>query len=134
MNAIETTILLIDDDLIANFYNQKVILKTQPTAKVISFEGAKMALNYLNKLNDDGKHPSPDIILLDINMPEMDGWSFLESYTKTKFSKNSATKIFILTSENFEENKEKKARYKIVSNYICKPLDKNKLKKLLTAL
>ena len=75
MNAIETIILLIDDDLIANFYNQKVILKIQPTAKVISFEGAKMALAYLNKLNDgdDGKHPSPDIILLDINMPEMDG-------------------------------------------------------------
>ena len=57
MNAIETIILLIDDDLIANFYNQKVILKIQPTAKVISFEGAKMALDYLNKLNngDDGK-------------------------------------------------------------------------------
>jgi CheY-like chemotaxis protein len=75
MNAIETIILLIDDDLIANFYNQKVILKIQPTAKVISFEGAKMALDYLNKLNDgdDGKYPSPDIILLDINMPEMDG-------------------------------------------------------------
>ena len=49
MNAIETIILLIDDDLIANFYNQKVILKIQPTAKVISFEGAKMALDYLNQ-------------------------------------------------------------------------------------
>ena len=53
---------------------------------------------------------------------------------KNQIFKNSATKIFILTSENFEENKEKTARYKIVSNYICKPLDKNKLKNLLTAL
>lgn len=62
----------------------------------------------------------------------MNGWSFLEEYTQTKAAKNSTPKVFILTSEDSKENKERATRYKIVSKYICKPLDKNSVKELLT--
>jgi CheY-like chemotaxis protein len=132
MNTNKTTVLLIDDDKNANFYNQRIIEKTQLTAEVTSFEDAHKALKYLTQKNGEENYPAPDIIFLDINMPDMDGWSFLEQYINTTAAKNSAPKVFIITSEDSEEDKERAARYKIVSNYICKPLDKNKLKELLT--
>tara|TARA_B110000090_G_C13387512_1_gene448264 strand:+ start:2513 stop:2917 length:405 start_codon:yes stop_codon:yes gene_type:complete len=125
-------ILLIDDDKNANFYNQRIIEKTQLAEEVISFENAKMALEYLKKQNGERKYPSPDIIFLDINMPGMDGWEFLEQYTIRKSTQKLNTKIIMLSSSDNNDDRDRAARFDVVSNYICKPLDKNSLKELLT--
>lgn len=132
MSTHKIKILLIDDDKNANFYNQRIIEKTQLAEEVISFENAKMALEYLKKQNGERKYPSPDIIFLDINMPGMDGWEFLEQYTIRKSTQKLNTKIIMLSSSDNNDDRDRAARFDVVSNYICKPLDKNSLKELLT--
>ena len=68
------TILLVDDDETTNFYNELIIQKHFSEAKIVVMTNGQKALDYLEQ-----NHP-PTIILLDINMPVMDGFEFLEIY------------------------------------------------------
>ena len=70
-------IMLVDDDADTNFYNKIVLEQTDATNEIVVFENGKDALMYLEKGNN-----KVDLILLDINMPIMNGWQFLEHYEK----------------------------------------------------
>jgi CheY-like chemotaxis protein len=66
-------ILLLDDDPINNYVNQKFIEKTHPGSDVTEFLEAEQALHYL-------KDNKPDLIFLDIDLPHINGWQFLNQY------------------------------------------------------
>lgn len=117
-----TTILLIDDDPINNIVNNKLLNKFDSSLKIIEFLSARDALQYLQ--NPDNK--TPDIILLDINMPEMNGWEFLKAYEPLNFK----CKLFLLTSSIAHEDIHRAKEFKVVQGFLTKPLEDDKIRKI----
>ncbi len=117
--------IVIDDDRINNMVCESVIKKLHEQNQVISFLRAEDALNYL-KNNTSVK---PDIILLDINMPEMDGWEFLDNYQK--LNGDNKAQIFMLSSSINQNDFDKAKTYTQVLDYIVKPFSKDKLMKII---
>jgi len=73
----------------------------------------------------------PEIILLDLNMPVMDGWQFLDAFIK-KYP-NQDVHIFIVTSSIDQADIDKAASYKLVSNYVVKPLQRDQILEMIQA-
>lgn len=107
-------IVLIDDDPISIFVTEKLMQRNimQP-CKVFSFDNAMDALR-------DIYHISPDYLFLDLNMPEMTGWDFLETFNPIK----SDPEIYILSSSVDERDIIKANQYMQVKKYLSKPLIK----------
>ena len=82
MKAINT-ICIIDDDFIYRSILQKMLLKLDVCNNIVAYENGEMALNAIKGLIGS-KGVTPDIIFLDINMPVMNGWEFLEGFAKIK--------------------------------------------------
>lgn len=119
--------ILIDDDPIINLVHKKVIIKNDLEAEVTDFISGKKALDYLKNSNDTEKN----IILLDINMPEMNGFEFLDAPLKHKGINCDQFNIFILTSSLNNKDKEQATQYPILKGYLEKPLDISNLQKLI---
>ena len=115
------SVLLIDDDEATNFLHQLIIKKSGLTENINIARDGKEALRYLTSVIE-GKHALPELIFLDINMPIMDGWEFLDEYQKLPLSGSNKPVLLILTaSENPAD--EKRARdYLAVSGFLNKPL------------
>lgn len=113
-------ILLIDDDEINNFINSKLITLQYPNIQIEICLGSKLALAKLNN------GTNPDLILLDLNMPGIDGWGFIEQFRKTKKS----IPIIILTSSINNSDYNKSKQYVEVLDYVDKPLNKLKIEKI----
>ncbi|UII30985.1 response regulator [Fulvivirga ulvae] len=120
-------VLLIDDDPIANMIN-KELFKIKGHS-VVTYTNPKEALVYLKSIIPTSEF-IPEIILLDINMPEMDGWEFLDDYRNTSFALNSNCRLFMLTSSIDPEDKYKSTLYPVVKGFISKPLTVEWIEKL----
>jgi CheY-like chemotaxis protein len=121
-------ILLVEDDVAFNFLNRKVLKENQVLCQVDEALNGKAALKYL--ANTD---TCPDVILLDINMPVMDGFEFLEEFEKQRKCLNTSN-IFILTSSNREEDREQSLKNKLVKGYFDKPLNKLHIEQILSLI
>lgn len=119
--------ILIDDDPIINLVHKKVIIKNDLEAEVTDFISGKKALDYLKNSN----YTEKNIILLDINMPEMNGFEFLDALLKHKGINCDQFNIFILTSSLNNKDKEQATQYPILKGYLEKPLDISNLQKLI---
>lgn len=119
-------ILLIDDSLADNFISKRVIDKTAVAEKVTTTFGGKEALDYLSKAVN-GQFPKPEIVFLDINMPGMSGWEFLDEYRLLEETKKAGVIVTMLTTSKAETDKTKANGYGNVSDYSTKPLTKEKL-------
>ncbi|CAM1351659.1 MULTISPECIES: response regulator [Tenacibaculum] len=126
------TILLIDDDPATNFLHKLIIEKENCTEHVVCKQSAEDALVYLKSKVDD-KSPHPELIFLDINMPKMNGWDFLEEYKK--FDKNrQAKKIVIMLTTSLDPNDREKAKsINQINEFQSKPLTSEKLKSILAS-
>ena len=90
-------VLLVDDDEDANFFQEKIIRKTGFAEQVDKACNGVEALEYLDECIK-GKHALPEIIFLDLNMPKMNGWLFLEKYNKFSEEIKSQIVLIVLTS------------------------------------
>lgn len=125
-------ILLIDDDEATNFLNQLVIEQCGYVEKVIIKQSGREALEYLSSVSSENKDVTrPDVIFLDINMPAMDGWEFLEEYKKLNEEQKGKMMIVMLTTSLFKEDKERAASVPEVSGFENKPLTKEKLESVM---
>lgn len=127
------TILLVDDDAIVNFLNKMIIEDLNLNAEVITVVNGKMALDYITSSGDfeHENNPEPDLILLDLNMPLMNGWEFLEEYAKLKESKKEKHNIFILSSSINPKDTAKADLNNDVLDYLGKPLSAEVLKNII---
>lgn len=121
-------IFLIDDDPINIFTIEKLIKKCNANALVKSFDSGKKALAYFENLDEQDY---PDIILLDLYMPQMDGWQFLDAYQEQGFKKSSCT-IYILSSSVDERDAVLAEEHGLIQEFLKKPLGKDKLTDLLS--
>lgn len=119
-------IMIIDDDPINNFLSKLAIRDSFPLARVIEFENAMDALIYLNS-KKDVHNELPAIILLDLKMPVMEGWLFLDEYSKISQQLVSTPVVFVLSASDYSEDIDKAKQSNVVTNYIMKPLTAAKL-------
>jgi len=121
------SICVIDDDMIYQMIVKKIIEKTEEFDTIRFYDDAIYAL-------DDFKDPDnalPEIILLDINMPQMDGWQFMEGLLELRPSFKNETIIYVVTSSIAHSDREKANSYSEVSGFLSKPLSVDCLKKII---
>ncbi|GEL11384.1 Response regulator receiver domain-containing protein [Flavobacterium glycines] len=116
---------IIDDDKLSVKLMSMLISKNNFCEKIVSFHNPQTALNELIK---NALNPSnlPDVILLDLNMPILDGWQFLDEFKLITFAKKII--IFVVSSSIDPTDLEMAKNYPTVKNYIIKPLNSDKLK------
>ena len=113
-------IMLVDDNPDDNFFHAREIKKHNPENTVVTKTAAPEALEYLR--SQETKVCHPDLIFLDINMPGMNGWEFLEEYNRLdKEAQGRAIIIMLTTSENPDDVAKAKG-WSFVSEYRSKPL------------
>jgi len=123
--------MLVDDNNDDNFFHKRVILKSEAADIVLIKESAEEALEFLKTNQHDDPKNHPNLIFLDINMPRMNGWEFLEEYRKLDKEFQSKIAIVILsTSDNPDDHAAKMEN--IVMKFKTKPLTKEMLDEILT--
>lgn len=115
------TILLVEDDEATNFIHKRVIKQMDCTENVVVAENGIEAIEYLTS-PIDGKYPQPDLIFLDINMPAMDGWEFLEEYKNLDEDQMAKTVIVMLTTSLNPDDKAKAGVVDVINGFMSKPL------------
>lgn len=135
MNKVRTfryhSIMLIDDEAIDNFVNEKLIKHYFFSDKVYVHTSAKSALEFFKNIDKMENIPAaliPKYIFLDLNMPMIDGWGFLQEYEKLDLSFDC--KIVVLTASVDPNDKERAKRFKNVIGFYSKSLSEEQLSSL----
>ncbi|EQA43594.1 response regulator receiver domain protein [Leptospira broomii serovar Hurstbridge str. 5399] len=118
-------ILLVDDDEMANFIHQRAIKKLDLDVQVDVAHDGLLAIDVLKS------NRSPNLIFLDIRMPRMDGWEFLEEYRKLNASDKERIIILMLTTSLNPDDQERSQKFSEISLFINKPLSPEKLETIL---
>lgn len=124
-------ILLIDDDDATNYIHKFTIEDADCTDKVVVCTTAIEALIFLSTLQENGSYPQPDIIFLDINMPGMNGWEFLDEYEKLIELQKAKVVIIMLTTSLSPIDAIQAEQHKHITAYKDKPLSRVELEELI---
>lgn len=119
---------IIDDDKIFIFVLKKIIEKNENFDQVLDFKNGEEVIKILS----DESNILPNIILLDINMPVIDGWQFLEEIEK--LPNKDKLNIFIMSSSIDANDIEKSKSFETVKDFISKPINNDKLNKLIESI
>jgi len=116
------SVMLVDDNEIDNIINEKIIEANSFADQVMVFQTGQEALDYLGE-NQDNQDTLPEIVFLDINMPIMDGFQFLEDFEKFSDTVLEKCKIIMLSSSISPKDIDRAASSKYVKKYLNKPLN-----------
>lgn len=122
-------LLLVDDDPTTNFFNRHLINKMELFDQIHEAGNGQIALDIITELY--GKGEAPDMILLDINMPIMNGFEFLDRYVELDKKMKSSVVVCMLTTSLAQEDLERSKHYAILDDYIDKPLYEAKMRELI---
>lgn len=112
-------IMLVDDDEIFNFITKKIFQRIDPSLVIHTFSSASNAADYISQ-----NRPKLNALFLDISMPEVNGWSFIEQLKELGYNVD----VYILTSSTDPKDLKKAKSYNMVKGFFTKPLTLNVLK------
>lgn len=116
------SVMLVDDNEIDNIINEKIIEANSFAEKILVFQTGQEALDFLRDNQDDADE-LPEIVFLDINMPIMDGFQFLEDFEKFSSTVLEKCKIIMLSSSISPRDIDRAASSRYVKKYLNKPLN-----------
>ena len=120
-------IFLVDDDSEDNHFHQIVIREMNITNTIEIAQNGLEALDFLTKPN----HVVPELIFLDINMPKMNGWEFLEAYEKLSSDQKAKVIVVMLTTSINPADKKRAERFPEITSFNSKPLTEEIINEIL---
>lgn len=134
MSQIQHTVCLIDDDKIYQFTAKKMLEATGMAKDIRSFYDGSEAIAFFS--GENGKDPEnlPDVIFLDINMPIMNGWEFLEEYEKIRNHFPKSMALYVVSSSVDDADIRRSRQYNSVTDYIVKPITRMRYQELLEGI
>jgi two-component system nitrate/nitrite response regulator NarL len=126
-NGMVNMTVLIDDSDIDLFIQRRFLEVYNFSRQLLTYKSAEEALEWLSKIN--GGSP-PDVIFLDLNMPNVDGFGFLEGFQKLSDKIRSKSRIVVLTSSNSQKDKDQVFSHSNVIQFITKPLKQSDIEEL----
>lgn len=124
------SILLVDDDEATNFLHKIVLEEANIAEKIIIALNGEEALKIIRE-NAQNNIPQPDMIFLDINMPKMNGWEFVEEYQKIETTKNIKLLIIMLTVSLNPDDRKKANNLHSINGFLNKPLTVDVLQEIM---
>jgi CheY-like chemotaxis protein len=128
MSGSKINLLVIDDDDINIFIIKKIVAKTGYDVEMTAKNNGQLAIDYLKEVSNN-PDKFPHLMLIDINMPVLNGWEFLDAYEGLTTSIQSD--MYMLSSSVYENDIEKAKTYKVIKGFISKPLSLERLTELL---
>ena len=125
--------LLIDDEEVFNFIHTQVIQLIQPDAQIKEIRSSSMALDYI-RTSIEKTDEFPDAILVDINMPEMNGFELLEELQKLSTSFIKKPHIYMVTSSLFESDRKRAQSFSILSGFMEKPISADQVQTVINQI
>ena len=122
--------MLVDDNSDDNFFHERIIKKSEAADLVVAKQTGQDALDYL-KSEKATEDLHPDLIFLDINMPGMNGWEFLEEYEKLDEKFKSRAIVVMLTTSANPDDKLKAKAMNVASDFKIKPLTEEMLQEII---
>ncbi len=117
--------MLIDDDEIFTYIIKKIIEESDIAEHINIFSNGRDAINYLSEVANEVVL-LPKVIFLDLNMPLLDGWGFLDEYIRLKPKLCRKINLYVITSSVSHYDHEKSKEYSDITDFIVKPLAKEK--------
>jgi len=123
-------VFVVDDDKIFHFIIKKLLVNNNINVSPSFFENGLLAIEGIKSKIEKGESP-PDLILLDINMPVLDGWQFLEEFKVLKEAIKKEIIIYIVSSSDNNVDRERANDFKNeVKNYYLKPMSVEDIKSI----
>ncbi|SHJ49193.1 Response regulator receiver domain-containing protein [Maribacter aquivivus] len=124
---------IIDDDPIFVYGTKRIIKEVDFAESILVYNNGQDALDGLTKISL-AKEPLPDVIFLDLNMPILNGWEFLDEFKNCQSERSKSITIYIISSSVDPRDLERVKDYDQVDNYILKPITPDDLAKILGAV
>lgn len=121
-------VILIDDDFASNYYHKIILEESGLVDRVEYYQEAKEVLKFFEARTSCQDRQLPDLLFLDLNMPVINGWEFLDKLKTIRF--DTFPNIVILTTSNSPKDKEKADKHEMVLEFLTKPLEKAHLEGL----
>ena len=117
-------VFVVDDDTLYTYGIKRLLHKRDPESDVRTFENGEEALNSITRMYEQGQE-LPGVILLDLNMPKMNGWEFLRGFEELRSQSDKDVQVFVISSQAHRKDEEV---YRVewdqkVSEFIQKPVD-----------
>ncbi len=132
MNHIKKMFLVDDDDTFI-YISQKIIAKTELVQEINAFENGLTALSFF-KDNKDNKALLPELLFLDLSMPVMDGWEFLDEFEKINIENKKDITIYICSSSISPNDLIRTKKYDTVKDFIIKPITQEKFSQIVAGI
>jgi CheY-like chemotaxis protein len=134
MSIEKYNVCLIDDDKVYQFTSKMILEATQLTSRITTFFNGQEAIEFFLDPANQQIDILPDVIFLDINMPIMNGWNFLEEFEKIFYTLPKKILIYVVSSSVDDSDMEKSKSFVSVADYVIKPINKEKYRLLLSVL